>query len=185
MNPPTQRKNILISLTLFAVVCFAAAGAGAQDSTPQRPRITGISHVGFFVSDLPAALSFWHNFLGFDESYDLKKPNSDQIRIAFIKINDHQHIELFNEPPKFPRYMLSHICFSVDNLQQMRTYLRARGTTSSRTTAPPAALATMPLRSRIPTAYSSSSFNRCPLARRPGPQASSCRPPASRPVSTT
>src|SRR3974377_498922 len=71
----------------------------AQNAAPERPKITGISHVGYFVSDLPKAISFWHDFLGFDEAYDLKKENGRDIRIAFIKINDHQHIELFNEKP--------------------------------------------------------------------------------------
>ena len=71
----------------------------AQDAAPIRPRITGISHVGYFVSDLPKAISFWHDLLGFDESYDLKKTtDSNEVRIAFIKINDRQHVELFNEP---------------------------------------------------------------------------------------
>ena len=92
-----------------------------------RPKITGISHVGYFVSNLPASLAFWHDLLGFDESYDLKKPGTDEVRIAFIKINDHQHIELFNEPPTNPPNMMSHICFTVDNVEQMKAYLRSQG----------------------------------------------------------
>jgi catechol 2,3-dioxygenase-like lactoylglutathione lyase family enzyme len=93
----------------------------------QRPKITGISHVGYFVSDLPKTIAFWHDFLGFDESYDLKKKNGDGVRIAFIKINDHQHIELFNEPPTVPHNMMSHLCFTVDDIEQMRAYLRSQG----------------------------------------------------------
>src|ERR1019366_5463929 len=86
-----------------AILLLAASSARAQDAAPKRPRITGISHVGYFVSDLPKAIAFWHDFLGYDESYDLKKVGSDtDVRIAFIKINDHQHIELFNEPPTAP-----------------------------------------------------------------------------------
>ena len=64
----------------FAVallVCLFFAGSSkAQDAV--RPRITGISHVGYFVSDLPKAIAFWHDLLGYDESYDLKKPGSDR-----------------------------------------------------------------------------------------------------------
>ena len=84
-----------------AVLLLAASQLCAQSAAtaPQRPRITGISHVGYFVSDLPKAIAFWHDFLGYDESYDLKKWQRHDVRIAFIKINDHQHIELFNEPP--------------------------------------------------------------------------------------
>ena len=55
------------------------------------------------------------------------KPGTDQIRIAFIKINDHQHIELFTDAPPSPPNMMSHYCFSVSNVEQMRAYLRSKG----------------------------------------------------------
>lgn len=111
-----------------AILLLAASSVRAQDAAPKRPRITGISHVGYFVSDLPKAIAFWHDFLGYDESYDLKKVGSDtDVRIAFIKINAHQHIELFNEPPTAPPNMMSHLCFTVDDIEQMRTYLRSKG----------------------------------------------------------
>src|SRR5258708_15306419 len=99
----------------------------AQAAGPVRPRITGISHVGYFVSDLPQAIAFWHDFLGFDEAYTLTKKDSKDVRIAFIKINDHQHIELFNEPPTHPPNMMSHLCFTVDDIEAMRAYLRSKG----------------------------------------------------------
>ncbi len=112
---------------LLAVLLVSFTSAEAQQTSPQRPRITGISHVGYFVSDLPRAIYFWHNFLGYDEAYELKKPGTSEVRIAFIKINDHQHVELFNDPPTAPPNMMSHICFSVDNVEQMRSYLRSKG----------------------------------------------------------
>ena len=126
MHMKTFRSYLLAGT---AIVLLVATGYSvAQDATPPvRPRITGISHVGYFVSDLPKALNFWHDFLGFDESYDLKKKNSEDVRIAFIKINDHQHIELFNEPPTSPPNMMSHLCFTVDDIEAMRTYLRSKG----------------------------------------------------------
>ena len=96
-------------------------------TTATRPKITGISHVGYFVSDLPAAISFWHDLLGYDEYFDPPRSDGSGTRIAFIKINDHQHIELFNEPPTTPHNFMSHICFTVDNVQQMRVYLRLKG----------------------------------------------------------
>jgi len=119
---------------LFALgtLCVATgARVFAQDAAPQRPQITGISHVGYFVSDLPKALGFWHDLLGFDEMYTLNKPgqnpNTGQVRIAFIKINDRQHIELFTDAPTAPPNMMSHLCFTVSNVEQMRAYLRSKG----------------------------------------------------------
>lgn len=120
---------------LFALATLLPIALSAQkppQSTPERPKITGISHVGYFVSDLPKTLDFWHGLLGYDEMYVLNKPgaeksNTDQVRIAFIKINDHQHIELFTDPPTLPPNMMSHLCFSVSNVEQMRVYLRSKG----------------------------------------------------------
>jgi unsaturated rhamnogalacturonyl hydrolase len=99
----------------------------AKSLGPQRPHITGISHPAYFVSDLPKALAFWHDLLGFDQYFELKKEGTDQVRIAFIKINDHQHIELFNEPPSAPPNHMSHLCFTVEDAHQMRDYLSAQG----------------------------------------------------------
>ncbi len=115
-------KKLVLSLALT----LSGATLPAQQPAP-RPHITGISHVGYFVSDLPKALNFWHGLLGYDVAYTLSKPNTDDTRIAFIKINDHQHIELFNEPPTNPPSMMSHLCFSVDSIEQMRAYLSANG----------------------------------------------------------
>jgi catechol 2,3-dioxygenase-like lactoylglutathione lyase family enzyme len=117
----------IFSLAGLAALLLATVPLFAQGAAPMRPKITGISHVGDFVSDLPKAIEFWHDFLGFDEEYSLTKKDSSDVRIAFIKINDHQHIELFNEPPTHPPNMMSHLCFTVDDIEAMRTYLRSKG----------------------------------------------------------
>lgn len=126
-NPKESAMRILSISTLAAILLVTASTVRGQQPAPKRPRITGISHVGYFVSDLPRAIAFWHDFLGYDESYVLTRPDSNDIRIAFIKINDHQHIELFNEPPTHPPNRMSHLCFTVDDAEAMRTYLRSRG----------------------------------------------------------
>ena len=126
MRIPRTLQTRWIFLLVFFVLAVGAS-AHAQQAASGRPRITGISHVGYFVRDLPKSIAFWHDFLGYDESYDLKKPGTSDVQIAFIKINDHQHIELFNEPPTVPRNMMSHICFTVDNVERMRAYLRSQG----------------------------------------------------------
>lgn len=122
----TNRRRTSL-LSGLAIALFVSLPLIAQNAAPPRPKIYGISHVGYFVSDLPKSVAFWHDFLGFDESYSLTKKDSSEIRIAFIKINDRQHIELFNEPPTHPPNMMSHICFTVDDVEAMRTYLRSKG----------------------------------------------------------
>jgi len=116
--------TIIAAVMLFAGIW--SSNARAQQDV-KRPRIMGISHVGYFVSDLPKAIAFWHDFLGYDEAYTLPKQDSQETRIAFIKLNDRQHIELFNEPPTTPPNMMSHLCFTVDDIEGMRVYLRSKG----------------------------------------------------------
>jgi lactoylglutathione lyase len=99
----------------------------AQSPTPTRPHITGISHVAYYVTDMPAALTFWHDLLGFDLSYDRKAPNSTATTVAFLKVNDHQYVELLSDPPPQTRNFMSHICFLTDDLEQMRVYLASKG----------------------------------------------------------
>jgi lactoylglutathione lyase len=114
----------------FFVAVFSLSTASslkAQTVVSLRPRITGISHVGYFVSDLPRALGFWHDLLGYDEYTTLNKPGTDQVRIAFVKINDRQHVELFTDKTPDPPNMMSHLCFTVDDVEQMRVYLRSKG----------------------------------------------------------
>ena len=126
-----MRLNIVRSLrafSMFAAALFAASSfTHAQGAAGQRPQITGISHVGYFASDLPKTLSFWHDLLGFDEYTTLNKPGTNQVRIAFVKINDRQHIELFTDTPPSPPSMMSHYCFTVSSVEQMRAYLRSKG----------------------------------------------------------
>jgi catechol 2,3-dioxygenase-like lactoylglutathione lyase family enzyme len=117
----------IIGLVVLTICLTGAVRLSGQGAAVERPKITGISHVGYFVSDLPKALGFWHDLLGYDEAYSLTVPGTDKVRIPFIKINDHQHIELFTDPPTNPPNMMSHVCFSVDNVEQMRGYLRSKG----------------------------------------------------------
>ncbi|MGH9600021.1 MAG: VOC family protein [Terracidiphilus sp.] len=121
------RDSAAFFLLAAAFLLCAAVRVRAQDAAPTRPAITGISHVGYFATNLDKTMSFWHDLLGFDEYFHINKPGTDQVRIAFIRINDHQHIELFNEPSPDPPNMMSHICFSVSNAKQMRAYLISKG----------------------------------------------------------
>ncbi len=120
-------RSVAVMVVGGLLPALCGAQAGPVRSPVARPRITGISHVGYYVSDLPKALEFWHGLLGFDESYELKDPKTGSVQIAFVKINDHQHVELFTAPPAAPPSMLSHVCFSVESIAQMRAYLTAIG----------------------------------------------------------
>lgn len=120
-------KSIHRVCTVALLVLCGLGAVSAHAQQVERPKITGISHVGFFVSDLPKAMGFWHDFLGYDEMYSLPKKDSNDVRIAFVKINDLQHIELFNEESPMPHNMMSHLCFTVDDIENTRAFLKSKG----------------------------------------------------------
>ena len=110
---------------LCLLVFLMSAAPGGARAVVKRPKILGIAHMAFYVSNLPQTLAYYKDFLGFAEPYNLK--NSDgTVRVAFIKINDDQYLELFTEPPKNDG-MLNHIAFYTDNVDQLRRYLISRG----------------------------------------------------------
>jgi lactoylglutathione lyase len=114
-------------LIVCGLGCLTFSSAMAPSEVVRRPRILGIAHVAFYVSDLAKARAFYKDFLGYDEPFSLQRPDGSD-RIAFIKINDQQYLELFAENPKQPELgRLNHIAVYVDNASQMRDYLAARG----------------------------------------------------------
>lgn len=106
---------------MFVAVCSITTAAQS------RPRITGISHVGFFVSNMTKSLEFWHGVLGYEDYLAVPSTTGKKVRIDFLRVNERQHIELIADPPAHPPSMLSHIAFTVDDAQQMKDYLRAKG----------------------------------------------------------
>ena len=113
-------KRISFLLLLAVLFCSSAI---AHEQT--RPRVLGVAHMALYVNDLQAARAFYKNFLGFGEPYVLKRDDGS-VRIAFIKINDDQYIELFAEAPKQDGH-LNHIAFYTDSAPAMREYLASRG----------------------------------------------------------
>jgi catechol 2,3-dioxygenase-like lactoylglutathione lyase family enzyme len=111
-----------------AAVVLVLALACAKKSPP-RATIRGISHMALYVSDLAKSRAFYEGFLGFGEPYKLPKPDGTD-RIAFVKINEEQYIELFAEPPKNDG-RVNHIAFYTDDAVALQKALAARGVKSA------------------------------------------------------
>lgn len=109
----------------LAAMAMAALPALAQ---PARPEIFGLAHAAFYVTDLGKTLAFYHDLLGFDEVFTLKRDDGT-VRIGFIKINDLQYVELFTDPRPAGSEdgQLSHIAIYTNSAEGMRTYLAAHG----------------------------------------------------------
>jgi len=97
----------------------------ACPQSPERPRVLGIAHAAFRVSDIERSRAFYKEFLGFAEPFKLDNPDGS-LSLTFIKINDRQYLELFpGLEPGADR--LHHVALETDNAERMRVYLAARG----------------------------------------------------------
>jgi lactoylglutathione lyase len=94
-------------------------------TTQLRPRIVGLSHIGLFVSDMPKALTFYTDFLGFEEQFQLTRPDGT-VDLKFMKVNDRQFIELFTER-KAEDDRLYQVAFIVEDIEALMAHLRANG----------------------------------------------------------
>ncbi len=92
----------------------------------QVPPLAGIAHVALRVRDLAAARSFYQG-LGFEEAFDLRRDNVPYE--SFIKINDHQFIELYPISEQDPNPAFLHLCFEGEDLQAIHDDYMTHGLT--------------------------------------------------------
>lgn len=109
---------------IYTVLLFASLSVAVADE-PQRPHITGISHIALYVHDMNKTLAFYKDFLGFDQPYSLTNRNGT-LHLTWIKINDRQTLELFPETNSASD-RLYHVAFETDDAVGMRDYLAAHG----------------------------------------------------------
>jgi catechol 2,3-dioxygenase-like lactoylglutathione lyase family enzyme len=110
-----------ILLALLATAGLAGA-AGVE-----RPKILGVAHISLFAHDYEASRAFYHDFLGFDEPFSLKKPDGSP-SMTFFKVNDRQYIEL--SPEKEPNTdRLNHYAIETTDAEAMRRYLASQRVT--------------------------------------------------------
>ena len=112
--------KLLLTASLFTLLLPTLRLKAAE-----RPRITGVAHIALFVQDIEKSRAFYHDFLGYEEVFQLDNPNGS-LSLTFVKVNDRQYIELF--PEKEPGTdRLNHISVEVDDAEAMRAYLGSRG----------------------------------------------------------
>jgi catechol 2,3-dioxygenase-like lactoylglutathione lyase family enzyme len=109
------------SIVFCLVLAFATTNLPAQDA----PRIIGMAHMAYYVSDAKQARDYFEGFLGFQEAFALKNADGTD-HVIFIKINDHQFIELYAEPVK--NYGFIHDAgFETNDAKGIRDHLAAIG----------------------------------------------------------
>eukprot|EP01041_Mallomonas_annulata_P034574 gene34574-57372_t len=115
-----------MKLRALLLASFFVTPLIAQDA-PKRPRITGISHAAFYVSDMAKARAFYEGFLGYQSPFSIPRKDPQE-QLVWIKINDRQSVELFPGSEVSPETdRLYHIAVETDDAEGMRRYLQSKG----------------------------------------------------------
>src|SRR5258708_11685835 len=113
-----------MKLPLRLTLLFTAAALVLSAAEPKRPRILGISHAAFYVSDMAKARAFYEGFLGYQSPFSIPRKNPGE-QLVWIKINDRQTVELFPGSEVAPDTdRLYHIAVETDDAEAMRIYLK-------------------------------------------------------------
>ena len=120
---PGEELKSMKKISVFILLVSCGLAMGFSDS-PRR-RILGISHMAIFVSDLEKARGFYEDLLGYAEPFNLKRDDGS-VRIAYVKINEDQYIELFTDKPTHEG-QLNHIAFYTDWAEGARAFLALQG----------------------------------------------------------
>jgi catechol 2,3-dioxygenase-like lactoylglutathione lyase family enzyme len=126
---PFARRTLFVVLFALAAMTHVSHvfAANAAPAAPPRPRIVGISHAAFFVSDMAKARAFYEGFLGFASPFSIPRKNPNE-HLVWIKINDRQSVELFpGSEVASDADRLYHIAIEVEDADAMLAYLRAKG----------------------------------------------------------
>lgn len=113
----------MAAAVLFAVSTIAPSAMSYGQSS--HARITGMAHMAYYVSDMKKARDYYEGWLGFQEALVLKNPDGSE-HVVFLKINDHQFIELYAEAPKNHGFMHD-AGFETNDAKGMRDHLEAIG----------------------------------------------------------
>ncbi len=116
--------------SILAGFAFVTGGSIAvnllgQTAAVSRPKVLGVAHMAVYVKDLAKTRQFYEDFLGFAEPFTLPNKEHTGTRIVFVKVNDHQYIEIFNEADR-GEGQLNHISFYTDDADRMLAYLKSQ-----------------------------------------------------------
>jgi catechol 2,3-dioxygenase-like lactoylglutathione lyase family enzyme len=103
---------------------FLAAPILAAAAQAQTPALDGITHVAFRISNLDASRAFYER-LGFEQAFTFE--DAGRVTVAFMKINDHQFIELYPKTSDSQPLGLMHVCFETRDIEAVRKLYLARG----------------------------------------------------------
>src|SRR5512146_196185 len=109
------RWTSILSLAFF---CIAALHA-------QNNQITGIRHIAYRATNLDKEVAFFQK-LGFEQAFANISPEG-KVTESFIKVNDHQFIEVYPSTKPGEQLGWMHVCYESGDINALYTALEAHG----------------------------------------------------------
>jgi catechol 2,3-dioxygenase-like lactoylglutathione lyase family enzyme len=106
---------------LTAAFLLAFTAASIAQSVPQRPKITGISHLAVYTSDSAAADHYYREIIG-----AAKLPDPEDPRGVRYAINSTQFVEVLPLPAGQGINRLDHTAYNTSDAEGLRKYLAAK-----------------------------------------------------------
>lgn len=113
-----MRMNMIVS----ALLAGCTIAAAAAQSTPVRPKITGISHLAVYTSDAATTEKYYTVTLGAQKLSDPE--NAKGVKYA---LSNTQFVEVLPLPANSGVNRLDHAGFNTESAEGMRKYLAAKG----------------------------------------------------------
>jgi catechol 2,3-dioxygenase-like lactoylglutathione lyase family enzyme len=110
----------------LGLLALASALAPVSIAQPPPPAsgITGIAHIALRVSDLDREIVFLGK-LGYEEAFTMSYGGKSTE--AFIKVNDRQFIELYQQSDPSQPLGWMHVCFEAGDLNALQRYYDSEG----------------------------------------------------------
>ncbi|HEX3570695.1 MAG TPA: VOC family protein [Acidobacteriaceae bacterium] len=122
---PFALRAVAWGAAVAALILTGVSPAAASDAQSSTPHITGMAHMAYYVSDLKKARDYYEKWLGFQEAFALRNADGSD-GVVYIKINDHQYIELYAEAPKNHGF-IHDAGFETNDAKGMRDHLASVG----------------------------------------------------------
>ncbi|MGZ3304386.1 MAG: VOC family protein [Asticcacaulis sp.] len=110
----------LIAAVFMMMAAFLPLGA-AQAAGPQRPLVTGVSHISLYTADAAKSEAFYTHDLGAVKGDDPENPAG--VRYYFSPV---QFVEILPLPQGAGTNRLDHVAFTTPNAEGLRQYLASR-----------------------------------------------------------
>jgi len=110
-------------IAALAIVALAPVALTSAQTAPQRPHITGISHLSVYSADFAKTEYFYVHDLGAQKRTDPQNPAG--VRYYF---NPVQFVEVLPLPAGWTsKSRMDHVAYNTANAEEMRLYLSAKG----------------------------------------------------------